>query len=178
MTTMREIFEGRWDAAMMAHAMGVSAGRPKEGSLAERVGNLEQQAANLEAADAKRGKAARKALAAVAAAAAKAEAFFAENAAPKIVLIFTDSMGNKSTIVVTGTRVWAYGGAGDGGTPYALSNFTYMMRTTGGYADREEALRDSLLSAYRRSGGDAEAVRAAAAKTTENPHAWAIKRGA
>jgi hypothetical protein len=175
MTTMQEIFEGRWDAAMMAHAAGMSAARPAEGSLTARVQEVERAARNLEAADPKRGAQALKLLEGIERAIVKAEAFLKENAAPTVRLLYTDGMGNPSTFVITGTKVITYQGAGSSGIPTALENYTIFMRGVQG--DREKVLRDALLGAYRSSGGDAEAVRKVAAKVSQarDPSRWQVK---
>jgi hypothetical protein len=128
---------------------------------------MEGAYANLEAADPKRAKAAKKLIDAVAQAVAQAEAYLGENAAPKIRLNFVNGMGNKDTVIVDGSNVWAYDGTGESGTTLSLSNFMFMDRSSS--ADRSKKFKDALLLAYKRSGGKAQAVLDAAREVTRLP---------
>lgn len=172
MGTMRDLFEGfNVNQAMM---MAAAAGSRKMDGLAGRVQSIEQAYANLEASDPKQGKEGQKLLSAVEAAVQKAEAFLEKNVAPTVRLIYASPSGAKQTIIVTGSEVVSHMGTGSSGLPMSLGGLLPKVRNE----SQGDKFRDALISAYRKSGGDAQAVLRAAVAVSKTPRsdAWSVKK--
>jgi hypothetical protein len=100
----------------------------------------------------------------------------------KVVLEYKDTIGNRSNVVVTDEKVWAYvlrNPNDTSGSPESLANFMFNSRENGTSA-KVMAMKTALLSAMSktppgRTGYARDVLDAVCAVTRLTPKSWSIR---